>query len=606
MSSGDAYAKLETCRLFEGTTKAFWAFFTQTIAELVSAQGARVLVKVEGEWRLAGAWPDTRTFPFAMQGEGFEGMAERALSEGVATMPAVADGAPGLLLMVLATGEAQTPCLLAVAVNPGHREDLAASGGLLRLATDTPLLYQRQRQLERAKNDLVNYAQALEVLAATNVHTRYLSVAMALVNELASRHGCARVSLGWRVKTLIKVKAVSGTDKFERKMEAVQRLEAAMEEGAEQDEEVAWPKWEDTDSVVRDHEAYAAAERMGSVMSVPLRIDGEPCGVLTLERAEGERAFSEADALALRVVADQVARRLDDLHRNDRWFGARWAAATRTWLANFLGAKNTWWKAAAVTASALLIFSVLVPLPYRVNANFIVRADALLHLPAPYEGYLAEVRVRPGDLVKAGDLLLRLDTSDLLVERASALAERQRYQSEMERAEAEGKLADMRAARAAQAQAQARVDLINHRLARAEMRAPFDGVVVDGDLRERIGAVVKPGDVLMKVSQLAGLYVEMRVPERDVDLIAGSERAEVAFTTLPEDTFGVRIERIEPSAQAGREGNVFMLTGELIDEGADWLRPGMSGIAKIESERRTLAWIATHRLVDFMRLALWW
>jgi multidrug efflux pump subunit AcrA (membrane-fusion protein) len=176
----------------------------------------------------------------------------------------------------------------------------------------------------------------------------------------------------------------------------------------------------------------------------------------------------------------------------------------------------------------------------------------------------------------------------------------------MERAEAEGKLADMRAARAAQAQAQARVDLINHRLARAEMRAPFDGVVVDGDLRERIGAVVKPGDVLMKVSQLAGLYVEMRVPERDVDLIAGSERAEVAFTTLPEDTFAVRIERIEPSAQAGREGNVFMLTGELIDEGADWLRPGMSGIAKIESERRTLAWIATHRLIDFLRLALWW
>ena len=34
--------------------------------------------------------------------------------------------------------------------------------------------------------------------------------------------------------------------------------------------------------------------------------------------------------------------------------------------------------------------------------------------------------------------------------------------------------------------------------------------------------------------------------------------------------------------------------------------PGMSGVAKVESQRRTLAWIATHRLVDFLRLKLWW
>jgi multidrug resistance efflux pump len=201
--------------------------------------------------------------------------------------------------------------------------------------------------------------------------------------------------------------------------------------------------------------------------------------------------------------------------------------------------------------------------------------------------------------------LLKLDTSDLRVERAAAAAERQRFASEAEKAEADKKLADLRAARAALAQAQARLDLVDYRLGRAEMRAPFDGVVVEGDLRERIGAPVKIGDVLMKVSKLEGLYVEMRVPERDVDLIAGSREAEVAFTTRPEDTFGVTLERIEPAAQVEREGSVFVVTGKLA-RGADWLRPGMSGVAKVESRSRTLAWIATHRLVDFLRLKLWW
>lgn len=605
-SSSETYTRLESCRLFEGPVKAFWALFARTCGELAGGAPVRVVVKVEGVWRTAASWPEARDFPYGVQTPGFTEGAERALRDGLVVSPAPADGAPGLLLMALTTGEAADACVLAAAVNPGHAEDLERAASVLRLATDTPLLYQRQRQLERVRLDVLNYAQALEILAATNVQTRFLSVSMALVNELASRHGCVRVSLGWREGPIIRLKAVSGTDRFERRMELAQRLEAVMEEASEQDEEIAWPGWPDADAVRRDHEIYASAERLAGLLSVPVRINGEPRGVLVLERAADGAPFAEADALALRVVADQVGRRLDDLYRNDRWFGARWAAATREWLAGFLGPKQTWLKATAIVCALILAFSLLVPLPYRVNANFIVRATALLHLPAPFEGYLGEVRVRPGDLVRSGDLLLTLDQSDLLVERAAALAERQRFASESERAEADQKLADLRAARAALAQSQARLELIDYRIARAEMRAPFDGVVIDGDLRERIGAPVRPGDVLMKVSRLAGLYVEMRVPERDIDLIASSETAEIAFAARPEDTFGVAIERIEPSAQVEREGNVFVVRGRLVGEQAEWLRPGMSGVAKIESERRTLAWIATHRLVDFLRLKLWW
>lgn len=610
VSLAEVLARLEACRLFAGPPREFWPLFARTCGQLAEAAGARVLLRTPGtaDWRLVAGWPDARTFPAAMGGPAFEALAEQARREGIAAATGAAghEFNAGLILLSLASGGREGEvCLLAAAVQPGTRERLAAAGAVLRLAADTPLLYQRQRQLERAKREVADYAAALEVLAATNVHTRFLSVSMALVNELAARHRCSRVSLGWRDGAVIRVKAVSGTDKFERRMEVVQRLEAAMEEAAEQDEELSWPAWPETDAVLRDHEVYAARELVPALLSVPVRVAGEVRGVLTLERGTEAGLFTEADALALRVVADQVARRLDDLNRNDRWFGARWATETREWLGNFLGPKQTWLKTAAIAGVVVAGFSLLVPLPYRVNANFIVRADELLHLPAPYEGYLGAVSVRPGDLVRKGDLLLKLDTSDLLVERAAAAAERQRFASEAEKAEADKKLADLRAARAALAQAQARLDLVDYRLARAEMRAPFDGVVVEGDLRERIGAPVKIGDVLMKVSKLEGLYVEMRVPERDVDLIAGSRSAEVAFTTRPEDTFDVAVERIEPAAQVEREGSVFVVTGKLA-QGAEWLRPGMSGVAKLESERRTLAWIATHRLVDFLRLKLWW
>ncbi|WP_438483305.1 efflux RND transporter periplasmic adaptor subunit [Oleiharenicola lentus] len=601
-SLSEAVARLEACRLFEGPVKDFWQLFARTCSEIAGANGGRVIVRSEGQWRLAAAWPDPCEFAVPMTGAAFEALAGQALNEGLAASPTNAAHLPGLLLLALSTGEEKDECLFAATLVPGTREALLTAGNLLRLAADTPLLYQRQRQLERSKRELVNFSQALEVLAATNVHTRFLGVAMALVNELAVRHRCTRVSLSWRVGSYLRVQAVSGTDNFEKRMAVVQRLEAAMEEARDQDEEILWPPLPDSDAIVRDHQAYAETERVVGLLSVPVRIDGEPRGVLTLERTE---AFGEFDALALRVVADQVARRLDDLRAHDRWFGARWVESARPWFSQFLGPKNTWLKVAAIVVTLFLLFSVFVPLPYRVDGSFIVRAEQLMHLPAPYDGYLGAVKVRPGDLVKAGEELVRLDTSNLLIELASAQAERQRYASEAEKAEADRKLSDMRAGRALEAQAQARVNLIRYRLDRAVMKAPFDGVVVEGDLRERLGAPVRAGDVLLKFSQLKGLYVEMRVPERDVDLIGRSKTADIAFTTRPEDNFQVRIDRLEPSAVPDREGNFFVLRGQMSGT-AEWLRPGMTGVAKVEAGHRSFLWIATHRLIDFLRLRLWW
>lgn len=551
---------------------------------------------------MIAGWPSVREFPLPVSGPQFTQLAERAIAEGLVTA-GTGPNTPALVLVSLALGQGAQNALLAVAVSRNSRDELVAAGSTLRLAADTPLLYQRQQLLEKTKRDVQHFAQALEILAATNAHTRFLSVCMALVNELASRFKSSRVSLGWSDGAYVRAKAISGTDHFEKKMAVVQKLEAAMEESRDQDEEVLWPALPDATAITRDHAIYSDLEHVPYLLSVPIRIDGEPRGVITLERTT--TAFTEFDALALRVVADQVARRLDDLRKTDRWFGARWARESREWFSKFLGPRQTWIKVGAIAGALLLAIATFVPFSYRVDAPFIVRADALQYLPAPFDGYIAEVPVRPGDLVKEGALLLSLDKSDLLVEQASAIADVQRHASEAEKAEADRQLGDLRVARAMQAQSQAQLDLVHYRLGRADLRSPFDGVVVDGDLRERIGAPVKAGDVLIKVSQLKKLYVEMRLPERDIDQVAHSKRAEVAFASRPEDTFATSIERIEPQASTDKDGNAFIIRANF-DKAASWFRPGMSGIAKVDAGHRSLLWLASHRLIDFLRMKLWW
>lgn len=605
METSELVRSLEACRGFSGPVKAFWGLFVQTCGRLAGGTHAQVMLRRADQWIVVARWPETGGEPAVQlrSAEALEPLAQAALAQGMATAPASGPAGLSLVVVALATGEPTEGCILAVTLPLERANALVGTAELLRLAADTPLLYQRQRQLERTKREIVHFSQALEVLTALNVHTRFLAVTMALVNEVAMRFQATRVALGWLVDPYVRVQALSGVDRFEGKMDAVQRLEAAMEEARDQDEEIVYPAPPDLHQVTRDHEAYARTEAVDHLVSVPIRVDGEVRGVLTLERAQP--AFAEDDVAGLRVLADQVARRLDELRRNDRWFGARWAQWWREYFAQWLGPRHTWSKVAAVLGLVVVLVVFLVPVPYRVEAPFLTRSDALAHLPAPFDGYLAEVLVRPGDTVKKGQVLARLDDSDLRIEESAARAELQRYASEAEQAEASRQLADMRVALAMKAQAQARLDLCLYRLARAAVRAPIDGVLVEGDLRERIGAPMRTGEVMMKVTQLDGLYVEMKVHERDIDQVLKSRTAEVAFASRPEETFAVEVTRIEPSAVPDRDGNRFIVRGRFAGN-ASWFRPGMSGIAKIDAGDRNLAWIGTHRLVDFLRLKLWW
>ena len=54
-----------------------------------------------------------------------------------------------------------------------------------------------------------------------------------------------------------------------------------------------------------------------------------------------------------------------------------------------------------------------------------------------------------------------------------------------------------------------------------------------------------------------------------------------------------------------RPHNVFEVYAELSGP-AEQMKPGMKGIAKIEAGRKRVIWILTHKLVDYLRLALWW
>ena len=62
-----------------------------------------------------------------------------------------------------------------------------------------------------------------------------------MCHELARRFGCTRVSIGLIAHDRVRLTGVSGADSMDRKGAAIEAIEAAMEECADQDAEIHDP-----------------------------------------------------------------------------------------------------------------------------------------------------------------------------------------------------------------------------------------------------------------------------------------------------------------------------------------------------------------------------
>ena len=604
---------LRQMRQYEDHPGKFWPAFLELTTRLARARTGMLLIQGQevGTWKKRGIWPpeDHHLIEFPALNSVIEQVAEASVASRCSRNSARINGSTkaditvmGLHLEVDNDVRAYVAIFLIEEMNAAVVEQTAE---LLKLVADTPASYQQRRAARQAMNDIGRLSGTLELMVLLNAEKRYLAAAMTFVNEVASRYHCPRASLGWIEGGYVRLQAISHMERFDKKMEMVQELEVVMEEAFDQNEEVLLPPPGQSTAVVRDHETFSRNHGSQFMVSLPLRQDDVPSGVLTCERSE--KPFSEAELSGLRVLCDQAAQRLDDLKKNDRWFLTRIADTVRKGAARLLGVEHTLAKAMGLLVSGALVFLLVGAMVYRVQSPFVLRSDYVKYLPAPFDGYIDKVNVKVGEQVKEGDILLTLSTRDLLLEESAVLSNQIRYSRDAQKARAEDKLAEMKIAMAQADQAEAQLDLVRHHLSRAEVKAPFSGFVVEGDLEELQGAAVTKGKILFKVARLEKMYAELEVSERNIQDLTEGMSGKIAFVSRPNLKFPITVERIDPVAVAKKDqGNVFLVRCSFPEKMAGWWRPGMGGVAKITVGKRNALWILTHRTIDFLRMRLWW
>lgn len=497
-----------------------------------------------------------------------------------------------------------TFCIALFTVSNSNEEQMKERISNLCTLSDLALLYQKNIQSSKADILREKSEGVLEIIAGLNNTTKFLAAAMYLCNEICTRFSSSRASIGWIKGGSVKLISTSATDEFEKKMEAVDFLEQAMEEAVDQESEIVFPSSIDTPTITKDHETYAKKVSAGSILSLPIRRNDEIIAICTIERED--ETFSTSELTTLRLILSQCATRLEHLFLSDRFIGKKAIHKLHSWGKLLLGPEHTTAKIIALAVTVILLVVCFFPVPYKITAPVILKTDNIAYITSPFNGYIEKVDVVAGDKVSLNQSLLSLDIQEFLLEEASLTAEKNRLTREAEKARANGQLAEMRIAEAQVAQTEAKLGTIKSRINQSTIHSPFNGIIVEGDLKERLGAPVTQGEVLYKIGQLSGIFAELNIHESDIERIKDNMKGRISLAGRPGEKFHISLERVESVAFPDKAGSVFHARTSITSDLPEWFRPGMTGIAKLDAGKKPLIWIAGHKTVDFLLLKFWW
>lgn len=564
-----------------------------------ATDGILVLAGADGKGFLpAAAWPDGKRDRTRLAEA-----VERSLEQRALVVLSPADGENRLQVAQPIMLEGQVLGAVALETDPREERELQALARDLSWGAGWLEALLRRNLNTRDAETAHRLRQVFDLFSASLEHAGFVPAATATVTELGTLLGCDRVALAVSRGRRLRVRALSHTVNFEKNAELTRHIEAAMEEAVDQKAVLDWPSPEDNDGHVRRaHEQLAQSQGAAGILSVPLMRDSQPVGALCLER---ERPFDAASREMVEALAALLGPLVAVQQAADRGPVARSREALRSLWIRFFGPGHLVWKVAAAVAVLVVVFFAIATGAYRVSATTTIEGAVQRALAAPFEGYIREATARPGDLVKQGAVVARLDDRDLQLERLKVSSRREQLVKQHREALANHDRAQIRVIGSQIDQAEAELQVVEEKLARTEVRAPFDGVVVSGDLSQKLGAPVQRGEVLFEVAPLEDYRVVLQVDERDVrDLVEG-QPGQLVLSSMPSERLAFRVARITPVSTAEDGRNFFRVEARL-DHGVERLRPGMEGVGKVDIGERRLIWIWTRHLLDWLRLELWW
>lgn len=445
---------------------------------------------------------------------------------------------------------------------------------------------------------------AVELAAVALEAESFQDAATAVVTELATRLDCDRVGFGTREGLHTKVRALSHSAQFGKNSNLTRAIGAAMDEALDQHSTLTHPQPAGQEAFVdRAHRELAQIGGGQHICTVPLVDRERRFGAITLDTGRSA-GFTPAQRDTIERVAAFLGPVLANLQREDRWIGHKLWLSLSEQLGKLFGPRYLGRKLIALALAGLVAFLMLATDLYSIPAGATLEGAVKRVAVAPVAGFIAEAKVRAGDLVDKGDLLFRIDDRDLRLEYLKWTSQKDQVERKLRDALAQHERSQVNVLRAQLDQANAQLRLVSEQIDRTRVTAPFSGIVVSGDLSDQLGAPVERGQVLFEIAPLDAYRVALQVPETAISQVRIGQTGQLVLAAMPNEALPIRVDAITPVSTVADGRNSFRVDASLTETPA-FLRPGMEGTARIGVEERRLAWIWTHQLIDWLRLRIW-
>ncbi|MDO8630844.1 MAG: HlyD family efflux transporter periplasmic adaptor subunit [Phycisphaerales bacterium] len=433
-------------------------------------------------------------------------------------------------------------------------------------------------------------------------------LAFALTHELRNRFGFEQVALGMVAAKHVRILSISGLDQVNGRSPGVASLRAAMEECLDAATPILHPHpadWEQKSErppIYHLHRQWHAAAKGDSVASIPLRAGEEVVAILSV-RSRSDQPLTPARVDEIRARVEPFASSLVLTQRARRSLARHAKESVRETMASLTASgryKRKVFAAALTVATLVFCFGTM---NYEIAAPCKVASAHMRHVSAPFAGVLTDAPIRQGDRVGKGEVLCEFDHRELDQQRMELAAQLEVLERERDRATAEGYPAAARLAAANQELIRVRKEIVERRIEQSVVRSPIDGVVIQGDPRKLVGAVLPQGESLFQIAPVDAWTLELSIPEWAVTDVSSGLRGSFISFARPETHREFRIARVLPAAESRQTHNVFVAEAEL-EAGGEWIKPGMEGVARVRVGSRPIWWVALHRVIDYARLKL--
>jgi len=487
-------------------------------------------------------------------------------------------------------------------------------------------LWQRKEALARCAHESLNLRQTGYTLAC----------------EGQRLIGCDRVSIALRRPRRCRIEAISGQETVNARANLV-RLMAGLATTVANLGEPLWYHQEEEPAlpqVSRALQDYLEESHTKTVAVVPLRApraqdsflaadestphdeQGEVIGALIVEQIEDQRSQEEL-APQVEFVAAHAERALSNALAYNRVF------LLPLW--RVLGNTRALVHARALpkTIAALLVLVAVVSALVFIPARFDLAGRGVLR-PAEQrdvfvdtEGVVEEVLVEHGSAVRQGEPLVRLTNTQLEVQLAKVLGEKQstaeriaavdraRHQPGLAAEEKNRLAGELSILKQQHRSLEQQYALLHEKINRLTILSPLDGQVITWDLKQNLlHRPVSRGQVLLTVADPEGRWeLEVHMPEHRMGHITAARNGsadplevEYVVATAPTEQFVGTLREVHSAAELHEEhGHSVNLIVDIDRRRLRNPRPGATVTAQVHCGMRPLGYVWLHDVFEFVQ-----